>query len=69
LATAPNVDTYFNETNHRVIAFPSYFGMKNDPNTDTTRGEGIAVLAAVLSASLVGYDMTAYAPEDSTKPA
>lgn len=65
LATAPNVDAYFGESGNRIVAFPSYFGMKNDPNIDTSRGEGIAVLAAVLSASLVGYDMTAYAPEGS----
>jgi hypothetical protein len=67
LATAPNVDTYFGETGNRVIAFPSYFGMKNAPNTDTSRGEGIAVIAAVLSGSLVGYDMTNYAPEGSVQ--
>lgn len=63
LATAPNVNTYFGETGNRIIAFPSYFGMRTSPNTDTYRGEGIAVLASVLSASLIGYDMTNYRPE------
>jgi len=67
LANAANVDTYFGETGSQVIAFPSYFGMSSTPNYATTRGEGIAVLAAVLSGSLVGYDMTNYAPSGSTQ--
>lgn len=66
-ATAPNVDTVFQETGNRVIAFPSYFGMNNPPNMDTSRGEGINVIAAVLSASLAGYDMTQYTPAGSTQ--
>lgn len=51
-----NVDAYFKESGNKVWSIPSYIGMGDD----TRFGEGINVIAAVMSASLVGLDMTNY---------
>ena len=51
-----NVDSYFKENGNQVWSIPSYIGMGDD----TRFGEGINVIAAVMSAGLVGMDMTNY---------
>ena len=51
-----NVDAYFGESGNQVWSIPSYIGMGDD----TRFGEGINVIAAVMSAGLVGMDMTNY---------
>lgn len=55
-SSASNVDAYFNESGNKVWSIPSYIGMGDD----TRFGEGINVIGAVMSASLVGLDMTNY---------
>lgn len=55
-SSATNVDSYFKESGNKVWSIPSYIGMGDD----TRFGEGINVIGAVMSASLVGLDMTNY---------
>ena len=53
----PNVDAYFKETGNQVWSIPPYIGMGSYENR---LGEGITVIAAVMSGALCGMDMTAY---------
>lgn len=51
-----NIDAYFGETGNQVWSIPPYIGK----NSDTQIGEGITVIAAVMSGALCGMDMTNY---------
>ena len=43
-----NIDAYFGETGNQVWSIPPYIGK----NSDTQIGEGITVIAAVMSGAL-----------------
>lgn len=51
-----NIDSYFKETGNTVWSIPPYIGK----NSDTQIGEGITVIAAVMSGALCGMDMVNY---------
>ncbi|MDR3318194.1 MAG: hypothetical protein LBS99_02035, partial [Clostridiales bacterium] len=61
--TAGNVNTYFSETGNQTWGIPSYIG---SALSDSESGEGINVLAAVMSGGLVGLDMTSHTSGSKT---
>lgn len=60
---APNIDAYFKETGNQVWSIPPYIGMGS---YEGRLGEGITVIAAVMSGALCGMDMSAYPDKGGT---
>ncbi|MCL1920624.1 MAG: hypothetical protein FWG50_06025 [Kiritimatiellaeota bacterium] len=52
-----DMDIYFRDAGSTAWGIPSYIGRVSE---DASAGEGINVIAAILSASMVGLDMTRY---------